>query len=98
MPTFDRESRFQTEYQKLPRPLRLAFMRAVAAMVSDLREHPGRFGAALRVKKLHGYDDIWEMTWAPDGRATFSYGEPVREGEPHITWRRIGTHDIFREP
>jgi hypothetical protein len=38
------------------------------------------------------------MTWAPDGRATFSYGTPVKEGEAHIIWRRIGTHDIFTNP
>jgi hypothetical protein len=41
---------------------------------------------------------IWEMTWAPDGRATFSYGEPVREGEVHIIWRRVGSHQIFTAP
>ena len=35
------------------------------------------------------------MTWAPDGRATFSYGETVRDGHVHIVWHRIGTHDIL---
>jgi hypothetical protein len=38
------------------------------------------------------------MTWAADGRATFEYGQEIRPGEPHIIWRRIGTHDIFRQP
>ena len=38
------------------------------------------------------------MTFAPDGRATFTYGAPVRENEPHVAWRRIGTHDIFKRP
>lgn len=32
------------------------------------------------------------MTWAADGRATFEYGQEIRPGEPHIIWRRIGTH------
>jgi hypothetical protein len=41
---------------------------------------------------------VWELTWAPDGRATFEYGDPVRAGDPHIIWRRVGTHDIFRQP
>ncbi len=36
------------------------------------------------------------MTWAPDGRATFEYGDEVQSGEPHVTWRRIGTHSVFR--
>ena len=38
------------------------------------------------------------MTWAPNGRATFEYGNEMRSGEPHIIWRRIGTHGIFRKP
>jgi hypothetical protein len=33
-----------------------------------------------------------------DGRATFHFGNRVREGEPHIVWRRIGTHKIFTRP
>jgi hypothetical protein len=41
---------------------------------------------------------VWEMTWAPDGRATFAYGPEVLAGQLHIVWRRIGTHDIFRRP
>lgn len=38
------------------------------------------------------------MTWAADGRATFEYGEPMLPGQPHIIWRRIGTHEVFRNP
>ena len=38
------------------------------------------------------------MSWAPDGRATFEYGDEVRTGEQHIIWRRIGTHSVFRRP
>ncbi len=37
------------------------------------------------------------MTWAPNGRATFEYGEEIR-GEPHVVCRRIGTHEAFRSP
>ena len=25
---------------------------------------------------------FWELTWAPDSRATFHFGNQVREGEP----------------
>jgi hypothetical protein len=38
------------------------------------------------------------MTWAPDGRATWQYDDEVRAGEPHVLWRRIGTHDMFDRP
>jgi hypothetical protein len=47
---------------------------------------------------MAGYDDVWELTWAPDGRATFEYGASVKEGQPHVRWRRVGTHDIFKRP
>jgi hypothetical protein len=47
---------------------------------------------------MEGADGIWELTWAPDGRATFEYGDPVKKGHPHIRWRRVGTHDIFKRP
>jgi hypothetical protein len=47
------------------------------------------------VQRASGVD---ELTWAPNGRATFQYGEELRLGQPHVIWRRIGTHDIFDEP
>ncbi|MGE0599754.1 MAG: hypothetical protein AB7J35_11215 [Dehalococcoidia bacterium] len=50
------------------------------------------------MKRVVGYAGIWEMSWAADGRATFSYGPEVIPGERHIIWRRIGTHDIVRNP
>lgn len=67
------------------------------AFVDDLRAGTG-FRKSLRVKKMLGHEDIWEMTWAADGRVTFHYGAPRVEGEPHIVWRRIGTHQIFARP
>jgi len=30
--------------------------------------------------------------------ATFEYGDEVTEGEPHVVWRRVGTHAIFNRP
>jgi hypothetical protein len=30
---------------------------------------------------MQGREDVWEMTWAPDGGATFHFGNPVAEGE-----------------
>jgi hypothetical protein len=30
--------------------------------------------------------------------ATFEYGDEIQLGEPHIIWRRIGTHSVFRQP
>ena len=86
--------RFLRDWQRLTRDQQLRFQKAVGAFVEDLSAGSG-FRAGLRVKKMQGRDDLWEMTWAPDGRATFSYGETVREGHQRIVWHRIGTHDIF---
>jgi hypothetical protein len=47
---------------------------------------------------MQGHPGIWEMSWAYDGRATFQYGDEVHSGQPHIIWRRVGTHSIFRRP
>ena len=74
-----------------------AFLRAVILFVVDLRAGRG-FRKSLRVKKMAGYDNVRELTWARDGRATFEYGVPVKEGHPHIRWRRVGTHVIVKQP
>ena len=63
-----------------------------------LRQRPLEFPAAWRVHRVQGHDGVWELTWAPDGRATFSYGPEVRPGEPHVMWRRIGDHSILSDP
>jgi hypothetical protein len=73
------------------------FLVAVRQLVEDL-EAGKRFRNVLRVKGVQGAIGVFEMTWAPDGRATFEYGGSVLEGEPHIVWRRAGTHANLREP
>ena len=66
-----------------------------------------RFGAdsaatwpkKLRVRRVAGAPGVWELAWSfsgPDGRATFEWVEI--EGEPGIRWRRVGGHEIFRDP
>lgn len=58
---------------------------------------PPRYEPALRVKRVRSSRDVWELTFAPDGRATFRYGEEV-VGEPHIVWLRVGDHSILDAP
>ena len=97
MPTFRWLPRFGAEFDHLTPTRQAAFLAAIVLFVEDLRA--GRkFRKGLRVKGVKGAPGIFEMTLAPDGRATFRYGEPVREGESHIVWRRIGTHEIFKQP
>ena len=97
MPTFERLTHFDREYAKLTAEQQKAFREAVLMFVADLRSRQG-FRRGLRVKRVQGTTDVWEMTWAPDGRATWQYGPEQLPGEPHVLWRRIGTHSIFRQP
>ena len=54
---------------------------------------------SLRVKDVEGAPGVFEMTWSfsgPDGRATYEW---IRiDGELAVRWRRIGRHDILRNP
>lgn len=97
MPTFRWLPRFTADLDRLSPAQRAAFLAAVVQFVEDLKA--GRpFRNGLRVKGVKGTAGVFEMTWAPNGRATFRYGKSVRPDEPHIVWRRVGTHAILREP
>lgn len=96
MPAYRALPRFLRDYGRLTEAQQEAFAVAVTHFVADLRT--GRFRPGLRVRGIQGTPGIYEMTWAPDGRATFEYGEPVRDGDVHVIWRRVGTHDVFRDP
>ncbi|MCY4163561.1 MAG: hypothetical protein OXE93_05015 [bacterium] len=67
--------------------------------VADLLEmEQGRrtwFRKNLRVKKVRGQSNVYEMSWAADGRATFALGTSPVDGKLHIVWLRIGSHDIL---
>lgn len=98
-PTYDRYSDFDRDFSKLSSTQQRAFMKAVLALVTDLRRGQG-FRKGLRIKRVQGVREsqVYEMTWAPDGRATWEYGSEQRDGEPHVIWRRVGSHAIFNNP
>lgn len=97
MPTYQRLPRFDQDWQQLDPIGQRRFRTAVARFFEDLvAKRPFRSG--LRVKKVEGTADIMEMTFAPDGRATWQYGPEVSPGHVHVIWRRIGAHDVFHTP
>ncbi len=98
MPTFERLARFDREFRRLPRELQRAFLAMLPVFIATLRETPPVFPAALRIHRVRGSARVWEITFAPDGRATFEYGEEIVTGEPHIIWRRVGHHDVLNNP
>lgn len=99
MPTHKELESFWADWSKLTREQRREFQAARRKLVADLRSGAG-FRAGLRVKRVERgrAERVYEMTWAPDGRATFHYGAEVLPGEQHIIWRRIGGHDILDHP
>jgi hypothetical protein len=65
-----------------------------AAAGGDDPWHP-----SLRVKRVVGAPEVWEMSWSwkdPDGRATWEWVEIG--GERGVRWRRVGPHAIFKRP
>ena len=94
MPTFERLRRFDLDFAALSAAQQDAFRSAVAKFVADLQRDQG-FRKGLRVKGIRGASGMFEMTWASNGRATFSYGASQRDGQPHLVWHRVGTHDVL---
>lgn len=95
-PTFETASRFDRDHEKLTDQEKARFKTAVQKFIADLRS--GELRAGLGIQEMSGYEGIYEFRWAPDGRATFSYGEERVPGERHVIWRRVGTHDVYRNP
>lgn len=96
MPTHRELPRFLRDWASLQPDQRAAFLAALQLFVLGVAVQD--FDPRLRVKRVQGRVGVWEMSWAADGRATFEYGNQVIPGEPHVIWRRIGTHDVFRRP
>ena len=95
MPSHARTRQFERDWRRLRAAdrdrYRLAFRKFDADLGAD------RFRPGLRVKGVQGAPGVFEMTWAPDGRATFEYGVSQGVG-PHVIWRRIGTHAVLDVP
>jgi hypothetical protein len=98
MSPLGKTDQFKRDEKALSADERQDLKEAVGKFVTDLKAG-GKFRGGPRVKPMQGAPGIFEMTWERDnGRATFQYGEPLIEGEPHIIWRRVGGHSIFGNP
>lgn len=102
MPTYDPSELFQRDWDRLTKAEQKFFRVAVDKLIADLRDmEAGRrssFRRGLGVKGVQGAPGVFEMRWAGDGRATFSWGEEKLPGHRHIIWRRCGGHEIFDRP
>jgi hypothetical protein len=86
MPTYEQLPRFRRDLKQLSREERRLFRAAVRHFVAGLPSGP--FRAGLRIKRVQIAPGVVELTWAPDGRATFEYGDAARPGHANIIWRR----------
>jgi len=83
---FERTERFKQDFKSLPETIQRRTETQLARFVENPR-HP-----SLRIKKMGGFQDIWEGRITQTYRFTFQ----IREGT--CTLRRIGTHDILDTP
>jgi hypothetical protein len=97
MPTFGRLPELIRENKRLSDDEKALFKHEVRQWVLDLKQF-GLQPTDPRVKGVRGAPGIFEFRWAADGRATFQFGAERRPSEPHIIWRRVGTHAILKRP
>lgn len=96
MPTFATTPRFRRDLKALAPEQRARFEKVVREeFVPDVDANQWRPG--LRIKRVQSVPKVFEMTWAPDGRATWQFGALIRDGVRHVIWRRVGTRDIFAD-
>ncbi len=100
---FRTKPEFDKDWHDLGHEHRALFKSRVAGFslaCDEFALDPARFKSwprELRVKKRKGEPGIWEMTWSfsgPDGRATFEF--ELIDGEMRVVWRRIGSHEIYK--
>ena len=97
-PAFDADfKRLKPEHRAAFREvLRAKFIPACSALAADAAV---AWPKSLRVKSVQGAPGVLEMTWSsasPDGRATFEL--VTVDDELRCRWRRIGDHDVFKNP
>lgn len=101
---FETTPAFDADYRRLKREHAIAFKSAVrekfAPACDAYATKPNTPSpASLRVKSVQSAPGVLEMTWSfasPDGRATFELISV--EGELRCRWRRVGDHDVFKNP
>jgi hypothetical protein len=95
---------FDTDFQRLKSERRAEFRevlrtRFIPACASLAADPAAVWPKSLRVKSVQGAPGVLEMTWSfasPDGRATFEL--VTVDEELRCRWRRIGDHDVFKDP
>jgi len=101
---FETTPAFDADYKRLKKEHQATFRIVVqdkCAPACDLHTDDASrpWPASLRVTSVRGGPGVLEMTWSfasPDGRATFEL--VTIGGELRCRWRRVGDHDVFKQP
>ena len=83
----ERSNHFKKCFKKIPHSIQELFEEKLSLMLDSNFSHP-----SLRIKKMKGTKDIWEMSVTMNYRMTFQFLEGG------ILLRKIGTHDILDNP
>lgn len=77
---------FKKDYQQLPAGVQQLFDRKLSILVQNSR-HP-----SLRIKKMKGFENRWE------GSINMFYRFTFEIHDDYILLRRIGPHDVLKNP
>lgn len=77
---------FDRSFGRLPKAVQEQTLAKLALFRRDTA-HP-----SMRVKRIQGTDDLWEMSITMNYRIILAFDAEV------VMLRRIGTHDILRNP
>ncbi len=84
-----RSPEFKKAFKALPKPIQAKAVKAFALFKENPR-HP-----SLGVKKIKGWDNLWEGRVDVFYRFTFEYLTHPESGETVCWFRNIGPHDII---
>jgi mRNA-degrading endonuclease RelE of RelBE toxin-antitoxin system len=79
-------SRFDRDYARLPQQIQARTNKQLALLLSNSRHR------SLRIEKAEGYSNIWKGRITREYRFTFTI-----KGDTYIL-RRVGTHDVYKNP
>jgi hypothetical protein len=97
-PTFDRLAQFKRDYAKLTPPQREQFRAAVKKFVAPFSTTPPGDAGATLVRELTEHPGYYELRFATDTRAIYTFGQAIRRGQPHVVWCRIGSDAALDQP
>ena len=83
---------FDEGFQRLPPEIKERAQRKFRLFAQDSAHK------SLRIKKMRGYDNIWEGHISRGYVFTFSWDNDQQTGERIAVLRKIGTHAIYNAP